>query len=44
MSGTVEQAVQTAFADEWARIVATLIRRTGKAGRLADHGGREARA
>ncbi len=29
MNGTVEQAVQTAFADEWGRIVATLIRRTG---------------
>ena len=29
MSATVEEAVQTAFQEEWGRIVATLIRRTG---------------
>ncbi len=29
MSATPEQAVQAAFKDEWGRIVATLIRRTG---------------
>ncbi|MDE3130248.1 MAG: RNA polymerase subunit sigma-24, partial [Acidobacteriota bacterium] len=29
MSATAEQALQRAFKDEWGRIVATLIRRTG---------------
>jgi len=29
MSATAEQAVQRAFKDEWGRVVATLIRRTG---------------